>query len=72
MEFTASAVFHAKLEHAQELLSHAVPSANLSEIFERGLDALIEKELRRRRGAGRPRKSRALVPGSRQDRKSVV
>src|SRR4029078_1141089 len=65
IEFTASAVFHAKLEQALELLSHTVPSANLPEIFERGLDALIEKELRRRRGPGRRRKSRALMPGSR-------
>jgi hypothetical protein len=65
VEFTASAGLYAKLERATELLSHSVPRGDLPDIFERALDALIERELKRRTGAGKPRKLRAQKPGSR-------
>ncbi len=65
VEFTARAEFCDKLEQARRLLSHAVPSGDLGELFERALDALLEKETRRRFGAGRPRKRRPLKEGSR-------
>jgi hypothetical protein len=65
IEFTASAELHRKLEQAQLLLSHAVPSGDLGELFERALDELIERELKRRTGAGKPRKRRELKPDSR-------
>jgi hypothetical protein len=65
VEFTAPAEFQEKLEKARQLLSHALPSADLSELFDRALDALIERETRRRFGVGKPRKARALKPGSR-------
>lgn len=65
VQFTASAEFRAKIERARELLSHAVPSGDLPALFERAIDALIERELRRRTGAGKPRKRRLQKPGSR-------
>jgi hypothetical protein len=65
VRFTASAELYAKLERATELLSHAVPSGDLSQLFERALDALLERELKRRMGAGKPRKLREQKPGSR-------
>jgi hypothetical protein len=65
VEFTARAELRDKLERARELLSHAVPSGDLGELFERALDALIEKETRRRLGADRPRKQRQLKEDSR-------
>jgi hypothetical protein len=65
VEFTARAELRDKLERARELLSHAVPSGDLGELFERALDALIEKETRKRLGAGRPRKQRPLNEDSR-------
>jgi hypothetical protein len=65
IEFTASAEFHAKLEKAKELLSHAVPSGDLAQLFERALDELINREVKRRMGAARPRKPRTLRVGSR-------
>jgi len=71
VEFTASAELYDKLEKARELLSHALPSGDLGELFERALDALLEQETRRRFGAGKtqepskPRKARQLKLGSR-------
>jgi len=65
VQFTASSELHAKLERARELLSHSVPSGDLPLIVERALDALIEHELKRRTGAGIPRKRRVLKAGSR-------
>jgi 5-methylcytosine-specific restriction endonuclease McrA len=65
VEFTARAELHDKLERARELLSHAVPSGDLGELFERALDALLEQEIRKRFGAENPRKARKLKPGSR-------
>jgi len=65
VEFTARAELYEKLEKAREILSHAVPSGDLGELFERALDALIEQETRKRFGASKPHKPRKLKPGSR-------
>lgn len=65
LELTMSAELYAKLERASELLSHSVPSGDLPLLLERALDAVIERELKRRTGAGKPRKRRAQKPGSR-------
>jgi hypothetical protein len=65
VEFTARAELRDELERARELLSHAMPNGDLGQLFERALDALIEKETRRRFGAGRPRKQRELKEDSR-------
>jgi hypothetical protein len=65
IEFTASAEFRAKLEQAREIVSHSVPSGDIAEVLERALDDLIAGELKRRTGAGKPRKSPKLQPGSR-------
>jgi hypothetical protein len=61
VEFTARAELYAKLEKARELLSHAVPSGDLGELFERALDALLERETRKRFGAQTLRKARKLT-----------
>ena len=65
VQFTASAELHAKLTRVRELLSHSVPAGDLALLVERALDALIEREVKRRTGAGKPRKRRELKPGSR-------
>jgi hypothetical protein len=65
IQFTAGAELHDKLEQAQQLLSHAVPSGDLAQLFERALDALLQRERKRRTGAGKPRKRRELEPDSR-------
>jgi hypothetical protein len=65
VEFTASGELYEKIERARELLSHSVPSGELAAVIERALDALIAGEVRRRMGAGLPRKARALREGSR-------
>jgi hypothetical protein len=74
VEFTARAELYEKLEKARDLLSHALPSGELGELFERALDALLEKETRQRFGAKAPRErretgeaseARKLEPGSR-------
>ncbi|MGC4095160.1 MAG: hypothetical protein QM756_46025 [Polyangiaceae bacterium] len=67
VEFTASAELRRKLERARELLSHSVQKGDLAQVFERALDCLIEKETRRRVGAGRVRigSRRPLRLGSR-------
>ena len=65
VQFTASAELYGKLERARELLSHSVPNGGLPELVERAFDALIERELKRRTGAGKPRKRRAQKPDSR-------
>ncbi len=74
VEFTASAELHAKLERAQNLLSHAVAPGNLGELFERALDELIAKETKRRQGAvsDKPRKLRPLKEDSRHVPVSVA
>lgn len=65
VQFTAGAELARKLEEARALLSHAVPSGELATIFERALDALLERETKRRLGVAVPRKRRAVAPGSR-------
>jgi hypothetical protein len=65
VEFTAGAEFLDKLQQARQLLSHAIPNGDLGELMQRALDALLEKETRRRFGAGRPRQRRKLQEGSR-------
>ena len=72
VQFTASAELHAKIQQATELLSHVVPSGDLAALFERAVDALIESELRRRRGVGGRRKRRSQKPGSRHVPLDVV
>jgi len=73
IEFTASAELYAKLEQARELLSHTVPGGELATVFERALDALVEGEMRRRVGAGKPeQKRRRLKPGSRHVPREVA
>jgi hypothetical protein len=61
VEFTASDEFRAKIEQARELTSHTLPSGDLAQLFERALDELIERELKRRVGTGKPR--RVVKPG---------
>jgi hypothetical protein len=70
--FTASAEFKKKVERARELASHAVPSGDVAEILERALDVFIEYETKRRFGTGKPRKQRALKPGSRHVPREVA
>ena len=65
VEFTASAELRQKLELAQNLLSHAVPTGDLASLVERALDELLAAELKRRMGAGKPRARRSLGEGSR-------
>jgi hypothetical protein len=65
VQFTASAELYAKLERAKELLSHSVPSGDLPLLIERAVDALLERELKRRTGAAKPRKRRPQKPHSR-------
>jgi 5-methylcytosine-specific restriction endonuclease McrA len=65
VQFTARTELYDKLEQARELLSHALPSGDLGELFERALDALIDQETRKRFGVKKPRKPRKLEPGSR-------
>ncbi len=65
VQFTASAELYTKIEQARELMSHVVPTGDLSALFERAVDALLEQETRRRTGAGGKRKRRSQEPGSR-------
>jgi 5-methylcytosine-specific restriction endonuclease McrA len=46
-------------------MSHALPGGDLGALFERAIDALLERETKRRLGAGKPRKRRPLAEGSR-------
>ncbi len=60
---------HAKLRHAQALLSHAEPSGELAQVVDRALDVLIA-QLERRKAAltDRPRKT----PGQRPAAKRTI
>jgi hypothetical protein len=60
MQFTLSGSTYEKLQCAQDLLGHAVPSGDEAEIIDRALTALLE-ELARKKFADtdRPRASRA-------------
>jgi hypothetical protein len=66
VQFTVTREVAAKIEHAWALASHALENGSLPALFERAIDALIEKETKRRLGAGNPRARRALEPGSRR------
>jgi hypothetical protein len=58
-QFTLERSGHEKVARAKALLGHAVPSGDLAEVFERALEALVEKLEKRRFGAGRkPRETR--------------
>jgi hypothetical protein len=65
VQFTAGAEFKTKIDRAKELLSHSIPDGDLAGIFERALDELIARTLRRRVGAERPRGRRMQKAGSR-------
>lgn len=65
VQFMATSVMFAKIERAKELLSHTIPNGELAPIFERALDELIAREMRRRFGVGAKRKRRPLKQGSR-------
>jgi 5-methylcytosine-specific restriction endonuclease McrA len=65
VQFTASSDLYAKIEQAKQLVSHALPGVDLAALMERAIDALIEKEIRRKRGADKKRKRRPQKPGSR-------
>ncbi len=61
---------HEKLRHAQALLSHALPSGDLTQVLDRALDTLITHLEKRKLGAGTrgPRRRPAgtsATPGSR-------
>jgi hypothetical protein len=56
LKLAISAPTREKLAHAQALLSHSVPTGDLAEIFDRALDALIERlEKRKFASSTRPR-----------------
>ena len=57
-------VSRAKLRYAQALLSHAVPSGNVDQIFDRALDALIR--LLEKRKIGSTSRPRPMRPSLRQ------
>jgi hypothetical protein len=61
VEFTARVELHQKIEKALELLSHAVPSGDLGELFERAVDALIEQ--RRASASGQANDARQSSSG---------
>lgn len=54
--FTTSAEFIRKLEHAKALVSHSISPVDLTALFERALDMLIESTERRRFGSTRSRR----------------
>ena len=55
----------AKIDEAQQLLSHAIPNGDLAALLDRALDALLVQEKKRRFGAGKSRKRRLPKAGSR-------
>jgi 5-methylcytosine-specific restriction endonuclease McrA len=65
VQLSIGAELKAKIDEARQLLSHAVPNGDLVTLVERAFDALLEKEKKRRFGAGKPRKLRLPKPGSR-------
>ena len=63
VQFTANDLFRNKLRIAQDLLRHRVPDGNLAAIFERALDALIERTKKERFASGcKPRTPAATKP----------
>ena len=65
VQLTIGESLKAKIEEARQLLSHAVPNGELATLVERAFDALLAEEKKKRFGAEKPRKQRALKPGSR-------
>jgi hypothetical protein len=64
--FTARAETREKLQRAQDLLRHQIPSGDPAEIFDRALSALLDVLARKKVGAvARPRPARATAGGSR-------
>jgi hypothetical protein len=64
--FTATGETRAKLELAQDLLRHAVPSGDPAQIFARALDVLVEELVREKYATtGQPRASRGQADESR-------
>jgi 5-methylcytosine-specific restriction endonuclease McrA len=62
LQFTIRKSTHEKLRYAQALLSHAVPSGDLDQVFDRALDMLIAQLESRRFGAThRPRPGRTSM-----------
>ena len=59
--FTASKRFEKKLQEAKEVLAHQFPDGDLEEIFEAGLDLLLERAAKRRGLVEKPRTSAAQV-----------
>jgi HNH endonuclease len=63
IQLNASAQLKQKLDHALDLLSHAIPSRDLSAVIERALDSPIERTERERFAQTKsPRRSRASDP----------
>jgi hypothetical protein len=66
IRFTASEGMHEKLELARDMASHAIPSGDLAQVFERALDVYLEHLARQKFSATkRPRKSRGQAEDSR-------
>ena len=64
--FTASAATCEKLQLAQDLLRHVIPSGDPAQIFERALDVLVNELVRERYSStDRPRASRGQADDSR-------
>jgi hypothetical protein len=65
VRFTANADTRQKLQLAQDLLAHAVPSGDLAQVFDRALTALIDDLVRRKFAATpHPRDSRGQAQDS--------
>jgi hypothetical protein len=71
--FTASAETREKLQLAQDLLRHTIPSGDTAAIIDRALTALLEDLARQKFAAtNRPRASRGTAKGSRDIPASVM
>jgi len=69
VQFTASRAFRDKLQQAQRLLRHRVPSGDVGQILEKAVDLLIEKVTKERFGVGRkPRKESVSGDGPAKSR----
>jgi hypothetical protein len=72
VQFTVSKRTHDKLREIQALLSHAIPSRDISDIFDRSLDALLLLVSRRKLSStDRPRPADQQLRGSRHIPASV-
>lgn len=65
LRVTLDRATYERLRHAQELLSHAVPSGNVAQVFDRALVALIGQLERRKCGHGTRSNARRHVARSR-------